>query len=308
MTAELQCLWRVEATLGEGPVWSTTEQCLWFVDIKQQLIHRFDPASGETRSWSAPAQPGFIVPIAARGNAPRSFIVGLKTGLHRFYPDTERFELLLRVEDPALNNRLNDACVDTHGRLWFGSMHDDEQTLTGALYSFDHHGLRRHDSGYCITNGPAFSPDGNTLYHTDTLQRAIYAFDVSADGLLHDKRVFARIAPELGYPDGLVTDMNGELLTGLFGGWGLLRLSVAGQVLEHVKLPCANVTKACFGGADLRTLYITTARKGLSAEQLAEQPLAGSVFSVRATTPGLPQQEVQLEQPCFMPQTKRFVQ
>lgn len=290
-----QCVWQLDATLGEGPIWSSAERCLWFVDIKQQQIHRFDPAAGASRSWTAPAQPGFIVPTATRTDAPRSFIVGLKTGLHRFVPETSAFELLTQIEDPALNNRLNDACVDAQGRLWFGSMHDDELNLTGALYSFDRHGLRKHDTGYCITNGPAIGPDGRTLYHTDTLQRVIHAFDLSAAGELSNKRVFARIAPERGYPDGPVVNRNGELWTGLFGGWGLLRYAANGQLLGHLRLPCANVTKGCFGDDDLRTLYVTTACKGLSDAQLIEQPLAGGLFAVRVATPGQMQYEVRLD-------------
>jgi xylono-1,5-lactonase len=285
LSAEVDCVWALGALLGEGPVWSTAESCLWFVDIKRHKIHRYDPSLSSARSWDAPAQPGFIAPLAGGG-----FIAGLKTGLHRFDHERGSFELLTTVDDSALDNRLNDGHVDSRGRLWFGSMHDGEQRLTGALYCLDRQGaVRRVDEGYCITNGPAISPDGRTLYHVDTLKRMIYAFDLSDAGEVTNKRVFTTIEDGTGYPDGLCVDSVGSVWIALYGGWGLRRYSPRGELLAAVRLPCANVTKAAFGGADRRTLYITSARKDLSAAELAAQPLAGGLFATRVDTPGLPQ-------------------
>jgi xylono-1,5-lactonase len=293
MPSAVECVWAVGAMLGEGPMWSAAEDCVWFVDIKRHKIHRFEPATLSTRSWDAPAQPGFIVPRAGGG-----FIAGLKTGLHRFDHGPGRFELMATIEDPALENRLNDAHVDSLGRLWFGTMHDAEQSLTGALYCLDHRGaVRRVDSGYCITNGPAISPDGRSLYHTDTLKRVIYAFDLGDEGGLSNKRVFTTIDPGGGYPDGLSVDAGGGVWIALFGGWGIRCYSPRGELINRVRLPCANVTKAAFGGTDGRTLYITSARKGLSAAELTAQPLAGGLFALRVDTPGLPQYSV-ADAPC----------
>jgi sugar lactone lactonase YvrE len=148
------------------------------------------------------------------------------------------------------------------------------------------------DDGYCITNGPATSPDGRTLYHTDTLKKLIYAFDVSAAGELSNRRVFAAIEDGAGHPDGTAVDADGCVWIALFGGWGVRRYSPGGQLLETVALPVANVTKIAFGGDDLRTAYATTARKGLSAAELAAQPRAGDLFAFRVDTPGLPQHHV----------------
>lgn len=285
MISEPECVWAVGAELGEGPVW--VHAALWFVDIKGLKIHRFTPSSGETKSWTAPAQPGFIAPTAAGG-----WIAGLKTGLHSFDPQTGRFGLMTAVEDASLGNRLNDGYVDAQGRLWFGSMHDGEVNETGALYRLDDGGLRRCDAGYCITNGPAMSPDGRTLYHTDTLKKLTYAFDVAANGELSNKRVF--VSYEVGHPDGPAVDAEGCVWTSLFGGGGVQRYSPKGEKLDFVRLPCANITKIAFGGADLKTAYATTAWKGLSAAERAEQPLAGGLFRFEAPVPGLPQNEVRL--------------
>jgi D-xylonolactonase len=290
MTNEPACIWPVGACLGEGPVWSAAEQAVWFVDIKGKQIHRFEPMTSQSRSWSAPSEPGFVLPVRGGG-----FVAGLKTGLHRFDPRSGEFTLIKTVEPPHLDNRLNDGFVDASGRLWFGSMHDPETASTGVLYRFERDGsCVPCDTGYCVTNGPAMSPDGKTLYHVDTLGQTIYAFDVAADGALAKKRVFARIDQPNVYPDGPVVDQEGFLWSGLFGGWGLLRFNPQGKVVDEIKLPCANVTKAAFGDDDLRTLYITTAWVGLSDVQRNEQPQAGALFSVRVDTPGLPQHAVHL--------------
>jgi len=196
------------------------------------------------------------------------------------------------VEPHKPGNRLNDACVDAEGHLWFGSMDDGEEVASGCLYRLTHDGSRAMDDGYVITNGPAFSPDGRTLYHTDTLERVIYAFDRDADGTISSKRIFALIEDGAGYPDGPTVDSEGCLWTGLFGGWSARRYSPTGEFLMEVRFPCANVTKIAFAGKDLRTVYATTAWKGLDAKARAEQPLAGGLFRFVVDVPGLPQHEV----------------
>ena len=269
--------------LGEGPIWSARERAVWFVDIKGRCIHRYDEAARTTRTWQAPQDVGFIV--AASGGR---FICGLKSGLHLFDAEGGSFRLIAEVDSDRPRNRLNDAHVDAAGRLWFGTMDDDEVSPTGALYRFDARGLQRCDDGYVITNGPATSPDGRTLYHIDTLERVIYAFDLAADGSLSARRVFARMAESDGYPDGPVVDAAGCVWVGLYGGWGVNRYSPTGELLNKLSLPVANCTKPAFGGDDLRTLYVTSAWKGLAAEQRAQQPLAGGLFAARVDTPGLP--------------------
>ena len=288
MTDGVDCVWPLAAELGEGPVWHGA--ALWFVDIKGRKIHRFDPAGGETKSWDAPSAPGFIAPLAGGG-----WVAGLKTGLHRFDPDTGVFTLLATVEAPELDNRINDGSVDPAGRVWFGTMHDPETAPRGALYRYDRRGLARFDDGICITNGPAASPDGRTLYHTDTLAKTIHAYDLAAKGDLANRRDFATIEAGAGHPDGSTVDAEGCVWVALWGGWGVRRYSPAGEVVGFVKLPCANITKIAFGGDDLKTVYATSAWKGLSAAERAAQPLAGGLFSFRVDVPGQPQHEARLD-------------
>lgn len=289
MTGEVECVWALGAQLGEGPIWMADEKAVWFVDIKAHKIHRFVPSTGEQKSWQAPAQVSFLAPVAGGG-----FIVGLQTGLHRFDPRSGAFELLATVERPDLGNRLNDGYVDPKGRLWFGSMHDSEQERTGSLYRLSEDGKpQRMDTGYAITNGPAVSPDGRTLYHNETKDGVIYAFDLSEDGVLSGKREFLRIDPPA-HPDGPIVDAEGCLWQALFGGWGVNRYSPKGELIGRVELPVSNVTKVAFGDDDLKTLYITTAWLHLTLEKRAEQPLAGGLFRVRVDAPGQPQNLVRL--------------
>jgi sugar lactone lactonase YvrE len=276
------CIWPLAAKLGEGPLW--WQGAVWFTDIKQNRIHRFDPATGVGKAWEAPAEPGFLAPMTDG-----TFIAGLKTGLHRFVPESGAFTLMKAVEPHSPGNRLNDGAVDAAGRLWFGSMDDEEVAQRGALYCFARGKLTLADPGYLITNGPTFSPDGTRLYHTDTLKKEIYVFDVGADGTLSNKRRFAAIADGAGYPDGPVADSEGCIWSGMFAGWGIRRYAPDGTLLQTVEMPVANVTKVAFGGADLRDVYVTTAWKGLDAAARKAQPLAGGLFHFRSPVPGLPQ-------------------
>jgi sugar lactone lactonase YvrE len=275
--------------LGEGVLWDAAAKQVWFVDIKGKRIHRCAPDGSGRRSWDAPGQVSFIVP-ADDG----SMVCSLDDGLYRF-DGTGDFHPLAKVEADDSGNRFNDGHVDSLGRLWFGSMDDAEESPSGALYRFQGAAIRRMDDGYIITNGPAVSPDGRTLYHTDTLAKRVYAFDLAPDGSLSDKRLFVEIT-DGGYPDGMAVDAEGNLWVATFGGWRIDRFDAAGAKVGEVRFPCANVTKLAFGGEDLRTVYATTARKGLTLAALAAQPLAGALFTFRSETPGLPQHRLRIEE------------
>jgi sugar lactone lactonase YvrE len=285
MTGTAELIWDVQAELGEGPVWDAARGWIWFVDIKGRKLHRYDPADGGQRSWDTPDQTGFALP-ATDG----SLVCGVRGGLHRFDPDSGGFDLIQRVEADRPQNRLNDGFVAPDGTLWFGSMDDSEATISGALYRWRGGELTRHDDGYRVTNGPALSPDGRTMYHHDTTERRIYAFD-HADGFLTNKRLFA--VTEDGFADGPSVDVDGVLHVGLFNGWGVARFSPAGERVGTLRLPVQTVTKAAFGGADLRDLYCTTAWLG-NTDKRAEQPTLGGLYRVRVETPGLPQNLIRL--------------
>ena len=281
------------AELGEGPVWVTQDNALWCVDVEGRALHRYRPDGRELGAWAAPDKISFILPIRGSG-----FMAGLKSGLHRFDARTGSFTPHADPEAHLKENRLNDACVGPEGDLWFGSMHDAMSKTSGVLYRMDRQGrITALDSGYIVTNGPAFSPDAATFYHTDSFRRLVYAFDHAPDGSLSNKRVFIEIEPGAGFPDGNTVDAEGCVWVALWQGWAVRRYSPHGELLASVRFPCAKVTKIAFGGQDNCMAYATTAWEGLSAEEREAQPLAGDLFGFHSDVPGLPPATLDLALP-----------
>jgi len=284
---EPRLIWPVAATLGEGPAWIGRERALWFVDIKGGKVHRYDPASDDRQSFEVGGMPSFLVPAEGA-----KLLVGSLDGLY-LLDDGKLTGPVATIDMPA-HNRTNDATVDASGRLWVGTMDNDETAATGAIYLFDAGDLRAVGGECVITNGPAVSADGRTIYHVDTLGRTIYRCDIAAGASLALGEVFVTIAEEDGSPDGVTLDAEGCLWVGLWGGWQARRYAPDGTLIATVPMPCANVTKVAFGGPDLRTGYITTARAGLSDADLADQPLAGGLFAFDAPAPGAALPEMRL--------------
>ncbi|HEV2594463.1 MAG TPA: SMP-30/gluconolactonase/LRE family protein [Sphingomicrobium sp.] len=276
-------VWKLEAELGEGPVWVERDNALWFVDIKKHQIHRYDPANGAHKSWNAPEQVGFLFPADNGG-----FLAGLQSGLYKFDETRGSFDLIVEVEKDLPNNRINDGVVDPSGRVWFGTMDNGERLKTGAFYCFDQGRLTRTKlDGITITNGPAVSPDGKLLYYVDTLRGTIDQADIHDDGSLGATRPFVRIDPKDGHPDGPTIDSNGYLWIALYAGWEARRYSPSGDLVESVRFPVANITKIAFGGELLRMAYATSARQLLTPADVARQPLIGSLFEFPVTAPGM---------------------
>lgn len=281
-------IWALGAPLLEGPVWVARDTALWFVDIKSHKVHRLDPASGDKRSWDAPAQIGFCLP-AANGK----FVAGLQTGLAVFDPADGSFRSLVDPEPALPGNRLNDGTVDPAGRLWFGTMDDGEAEVTGRIYRLGGDGrCVAETAAVSISNGPAVSPDGRTLYHVDTLGGIVYAATIGADGTLGESRIFVAIPNADGFPDGPAVDAEGCVWIGLYNGGAVRRYSPAGELLEMVEFPVSAITKVAFGGPDLRTVYATTANKHLDATGRAAEPHAGDLFAFKVSVPGAPGHEV----------------
>lgn len=285
---EPSLVWPVGALLGEGPVWLPDEGALRFVDIKGGGLHRFVPATGQQETLDIGGQPSFILPA---GNG--RFVIGSGTGLLTLMPEGPPCVPILDIPMP-LHNRTNDATADSCGRLWFGTMDDTETQRTGALWCLDRGELHRMGGDAIVTNGPAVTRDGSMLYHVDSAARTIWRFPIEDGPRLGTGEVFLQLSEADGYPDGVVLDSEGCLWVALWDGWGVQRYGPDGRLLMRVELPCARVTKIAFGGANLRTAFVTTARVGLSDEALADQPLAGGLFAFEAPVAGLPLPAVRL--------------
>ena len=283
--SETQCVWNAEASLGEGPVWNEDQRALYWVDIERPAILRFATDDGRRDEYPMPLKIGCIA-FREQGG----LVAGLQSGFA--FVDLEHQEVtpIADPEEDLPGNRFNDGKCDACGRFWAGTMDDAIQQPTGVLYRLDPDGnVHRMDDGYVVTNGPAWSPDGRILYHNDTRERTVFAFNCDPEtGAIDHKRVFVRTTEEEGYPDGLAVDSEGGVWLAHWGGWRVTRFTPAGHVDRVVRLPASQVTSCAFGGSDLRTLYVTTARTGLDAAALLDQPLAGGLFAVEVGIAGLP--------------------
>lgn len=289
MSTRPVCVHEGRNVCGEGPVWDIQEQALYWVDIPEKRIYRRAEADGSVDSWPVGSDIGAM---ALRKDG--GFVAALRDGLTLIDPrsGSQRFVLDPEPDEPA--TRFNDGKCDRAGRFWVGTCHEvadpSQRRQIAALYRIDPD-LRCHKivSGVRTSNGLDWSPDNRTMYYTDTPTYRIDAFDFDPDtGSVSNRRVFAQLPQGIGRPDGLAVDAAGYVWSAHFDGWRLTRYTPSGAVDCIVMFPVQHVTSCAFGGADLKTLYVTSATEDLSPEQLVEQPLAGALFALRTDVPGLP--------------------
>lgn len=279
MSDEVFTIWRGGALLGEGPVWSVAEQALYFLDIKARFVHRVKTDNLESTTWSSPYQIGCIAPRASGG-----WICAHQRGL-AFLDLSLRGKVSLDpIAAPESNlpgNRFNDGKCDPQGRFWAGSMDDAEKATQGSFYCISaDRSVKKLDEGYHVTNGPAFSLDGRTVYTNDSALRLTYAFDLRDDGALTNKRVWREHDAKSGYPDGMTTDSEGCLWIAFWGGARVARFDTGGKQMQEIKVPAKQPTSVAFGGKKMDRLYVTSAAAGLSPEERAAYPASGSVFAL----------------------------
>ncbi len=267
----------VTSTLGEGPVWHHEEQLFYWIDISGKKLHRLDLASGKDQSFDMGSMIGAVVPVKAGGG-----VVALETGIYSFNAPDQFRKLVDYPADAAPNTRFNDGKCDPAGRLWIGTMDKNAKPHQGKLYRMDQGKLVAVLENISISNGLGWSPDQQTMYYIDTFEQAVYGFDFDGvSGEISQKRIVVTISDSMGSPDGMTVDSTGKLWIALWGGSGVACFDPqTGQLLGKIEVPALNVTSCEFGGPDLKTLLITTAREGLNEEQLAKYPLSGKVFFV----------------------------
>lgn len=287
---DLRVLHRSGARLAESAMWHAATRTMLWIDLLEPTLFRHDPATGATTvvTVDLPAPLGAIVAT----DDPDRLVVSARSGLSviRLSGDVER-----TLTDPEAGRdeiAYNDCKMDRFGRLWIGTHHVPETEPRGVLWCLPPEGAPRiADAGFPVSNGPAVSPDGRRLYFNDSVGRRTFVHDLDPDDPLpRNRRLF--VAHENGLPDGATVDAEGGVWIAFWAGGRVARFAPDGRETMSIALPCPNVTSVAFAGDDLATLLITTAREGMSAEDLATHPDAGHVFTC---APG----EIGLAEPLF---------
>jgi sugar lactone lactonase YvrE len=279
--------------LGESPFWHPTQQVLYYCDIPGRRLQRFEPATGALAHWEFDTEPASCAPLLDG-----RLMLAMRDGLWKFNPATGARTLVAKPPYEPAHERFNDGKCDPQGRFWVGTIYEPREPANAALFCWNAGLLSKRADGITVSNGLAWSPNGRTMYWSDTKAHTIYAFDFDpVTGGLSGKRVFASfpvkqagqsLATYGGRPDGAAVDAEGCYWSAMFEGQRLLRLSPEGEIVREVRLPVRCATMPCFGGHDLKTLYITTARENRPAAELIEQPFAGCVLALEVDVPGLP--------------------
>jgi sugar lactone lactonase YvrE len=284
---EIRALIDTPMQLGECPVWHPEESSLYWVDIAGKAVHRFSFANSQHRLWNLPSEPGCL----ARSTGGK-MVVAMRSGIA--FLDTSDGTLQPIVDSPYDTSlmRFNDGRCDAAGRLWVGTLYEPRDKAGASLFCLEHGIIRNVGNPVTVSNGVGFSLDNRTLYHSDTTAHRISAYDFDpASGHIGSSRVLKQFSTDKsnnygGRPDGAAVDSEGAYWCAMYEGGRILRLSPEGEILREIPLPVRCPTMVAFGGADLKTLFITTARHNRPADELKEQPLSGCVLELRVDVAG----------------------
>lgn len=288
LTQGIQVLFETPMELGESPFWHPDEKALYWIDIAARMVHRHEPRSGKHCSWQLPSEPGCIARSASGG-----IVIAMRSGLALL--DTKSGSLSKLADAPYDTSKLrfNDGRCDAVGRLWTGTIYEPRDEARASLFCVEQGRIRDSGRSVTVSNGVAFSTDNRTLYHADTKAHKIMAYDFElATGQIGNGRLFKQFASDKtvddygGRPDGAAVDTEDAYWVAMFEGGRILRLSSSGEVLREVLLPVRCPTMVTFGGDDMQTLYVTSARHNRPGQELALYPLSGCVLALRVNVPG----------------------
>lgn len=280
---QISCVVNPGCTVGEGPFWNKNEGKLYWVDILQNKIYRYDPSNGKTDTWSTPEHIGFVV------KGKKNLIGGLKSGLHHLVFNDDGSLTVLRidrVDEYSEHIRFNDAISDANGGIWACTMDMRGSEPLGKYFYYDNNLERKNiDDGYIVANGPALSPDEKLLYTVETvgnayLPRGVYVSGITSGKTPENKRLLIDWSGKDTFPDGIITDALGNLWIGEFGGNILRCFWPNGEIKIEIPLPAWNITKAAFGNDRQDMIYVTSARLGVGKEILSAYPDTGGIIQI----------------------------
>ena len=284
--SSLRCVLDIKASLGECPVWSAAERVLYWVDINAPSLNRFDPVRDSNTAMPMPESIGCF---ALRRDG--GFVIALRGGFWLARPNGTLTKKVADAPYDQSHHRFNDGRCDASGRFLAGTMNEKRDANSAALYRLEpDFTLERVLAGMTISNGLAFSPDGRTLYHADTPTQIIHSYDYDqASGTPSNPRVLARFTEDGDRPDGAAVDSEGCYWIAFYRGSKVRRIAPDGRVLAEFAVPAMCPTMCAFGGRDLKTLYVTSARQMRDTEELARLPQSGGLFAMAVDVPGLPE-------------------
>jgi sugar lactone lactonase YvrE len=263
--------------VGEGALWRQDEQALYFLDITGRKVHRYDPAAGATRSWDTPGPAGSMALRQGGG-----VVVAMKDEVHALDLETGAFTPLARLEGASPRATFNDGKVDRRGRYAIGLCDTDmadPQPIGGLVSLSADHRFRELDRGIHFSNSPCWSPDGATLYFSDSLPNAVYAYDYDQEtGTASNRRLFADTTELGGMPDGATTDRDGLVWMAIFRAGKIAAFRPDGGLERVVEMPVRLAVSVAFGGPKLDQLYVTTIDPTFFGE--AAEDGAGEVYVV----------------------------
>lgn len=264
--------------LGEGTIWSARDDAVYWVDILAPALNRLSLKDGAVERWAMPEPLGWVAERAGGG-----FIGGFKSGFAEISLDPLTITPIGDPEPDLPGNRMNDGKADAQGQIWCGTMDMAEESDSGSLYRLTPDLVwQQMDTGYRVPNGPAFSPCGKWLYHSDTARRIMYRFARTAEGIA-DRQPFISFTDADGYPDGMTVDADGHIWVAHWGGGRISRFTPDGRLDRAIALPARQVTNICFAGPDLDRMFVSSAAIGLDAT-----PCDGGLFEVECGVRGLP--------------------
>lgn len=282
--AEPRVVFALEDELGEGPLWDPEEQALYWLDIYRNRLYRYEPPLAD--SLQIFQFDTMVTSLAQRRNG--GFVLATQKGL--CFWDGQALEKITHPEEGKADARFNDSKVDRQGRFWSGTMTTTPDE-TSKLYRLDPDlSLHTVQHGVGVSNGIGWSPDNTLMYYSDSRKKCIFVYDYElATGKPSNERILVLASEDAGSPDGLTVDSEGFIWAARWGGWKVTRYTPDGRIDREIRVPAEFPTSVMFGDADLKTLYITSARTPLDAAQRQQQPLAGSLFSIRTEQSGLPE-------------------
>jgi L-arabinonolactonase len=282
---DIACVAQTEDVLGEVPLWHPSEHVLYWIDLFKPAIHRLDPASGKVESWTPPEKLGSFALRAKSG-----MLLAGRGGLSVFDPEKGAIERIADPEAGGAENILNDGRCDRRGRFWVGSMNKMQERASGRLYCLEGRHLEVADEGIWLPNSICWSPDDRRMYFADSHLKTIFTYDFDLEaGVIRERREFASTADIPGVPDGSSVDNDGFLWNAVFDGGCIVRYAPDGRIDRVVTVPVSRPTACTFGGPDLRTLYVTTARFRLTPDKLKAEPYAGTLLAMDVGVKGLPE-------------------